>query len=280
MFGQGDQEFRIPLPLTDSPVAMDKYLDSEESEKIVNAFRNSRKSLMLLDYDGTLVPFHCEPSEALPGKFLLKLLQDLSKIPDLDLAIISGRHRDFLESIFKDLKATLFGEHGAVFRVEGQWDALENDDSWQEDIVKIITEAVKSTPGSNIERKESSIVWHYRKANEELAEKRIPHLIKKLTPFCNRNNLTIMKGRKIVEVKPSEYTKGTAIMNFFDCSNYDFILAAGDDTTDEDLFEALPQSAITIHIGTSSDISSYTLKTSNDFVNFLSLMRKGKAISP
>ena len=78
-----------------------------------------------------------------------------------------------------------------------------------------------------------------------------------------------MKGRKIVEVKPSEYTKGTAIINFFNCSEYNFILAAGDDTTDEDLFEALPETAVTIHVGQFSEISTYTLRNSVDFVNFL-----------
>lgn len=248
---------------------MDKYLDSEESNRVLNAFASSKRKLMLLDYDGTLVPYHCEPSRALPDEFLMKLLHDLSAIPDSDLVIISGRHRDFLESIFSDLDATLFGEHGAVFRVGGKWDALENDISWQQEIEEIIAEAVESTPGSNLEKKESSIVWHYRKANADLVEKRIPKLIKQLTPSCNRNNLTIMKGRKIVEVKPSEYTKGTAIMNFFDCSKYDFILAAGDDTTDEDLFEALPPSAITIHVGHSSDLSTYTIKNSTDFVSLL-----------
>ena len=83
-----------------------------------------------------------------------------------------------------------------------------------------------------------------------------------------------MKGNKIVEVKPSEYTKGTAIRNFFDSSRYDFILAAGDDTTDEDMFDALPAKAITIKIGNPSDKSQYTIEKSDSFVKFLQLLTK------
>jgi trehalose 6-phosphate synthase/phosphatase len=129
-----------------------------------------------------------------------------------------------------------------------------------------------------MEIKDNSIVWHYRKSDADQAMDQVSKLITKLTPVCNRCDLTIMKGRKIIEVKPSEYTKGTTILNFFNCSAYDFILAAGDDTTDEDLFEALPRSAITIHVGQSSDYSTCTARNSKEFVDFLDFLRVDSAL--
>lgn len=248
---------------------MDKYLDEEESAYLAETFRNSNKRLILLDYDGTLVPLNSDPSKALPDPSLLELLHDLSEIKNLDLVIISGRHREFLNSIFNDLKATIFAEHGAIYRINGEWGSIDNDVSWKEEITLIMQKAVDATPGSNLEKKENSIVWHYRRSDDTLAARRTVELIDQLTVPCNRANLTIMKGRKIVEVKPSEYTKGTTIINFFNCNDYNFILAAGDDTTDEDLFEALPETAITIHVGNFSEISTYTLRNSVNFVNFL-----------
>ncbi|HEX2975589.1 MAG TPA: trehalose-phosphatase [Bacteroidales bacterium] len=248
---------------------MHKYLNASEAASIAEAYKRSEKRLVLLDYDGTLVPFHCDPALALPDEYLMRLLEDMTQEKNLDLVIISGRNRQFLEKVFSTLNATIFGEHGAVFRIKYKWSSIKSDTTWKQEIREIMQEAVECTPGSNLEKKENSIVWHYRRADQEIAEKCIPELIKKLTPVCNRNNLSIMKGRKIVEVKPSDYTKGTTIMNFFDCSKYDFILAAGDDTTDEDLFEALPGNAITIHVGSSSDASSYRIRNSNEFVNFL-----------
>lgn len=247
----------------------EKYLDEKESAFISDLFRNSQKRLILLDYDGTLVPFNCDPAKALPGESLLRILKDLTSWQNLDLVIISGRHRTFLEDIFGDLDVTIFAEHGAIYRIRGIWDALENDLSWQDEVVRIIRDFVKSTPGSSLEKKENSIVWHYRKADSQLAGKHVGDLIDRLTPIGDANNLTIMKGRKIVEIKPSDYTKGTAIIKFFDCSRYDFILAAGDDVTDEDLFEALPSNAIIMHIGEYSPLSTYTVRNSEDFVAFL-----------
>jgi trehalose 6-phosphate synthase/phosphatase len=163
----------------------------------------------------------------------------------------------------------VFAEHGAVYRLNGQWEGIENDLSWRDGIIGIMQEYATLTPGSNIEIKENSVVWHYRKSDSDLAHINRAKLIERLTPSCIRANLTIMKGRKIIEVKPSDYTKGTAIMNIFDCSRYDFILAAGDDKTDEDLFKALPEKAVTVHVGRCSPISTYTIRNSVDFVAFL-----------
>jgi trehalose 6-phosphate synthase/phosphatase len=247
----------------------EKYLDEKESAFISDLFSNSLKRLILLDYDGTLVPFNCDPAKALPSESLINILKNLTSCKNLDLVIISGRHRSFLEDIFGDLDVTIFAEHGAIYRINGIWDALENDLSWQDEVIGIIGDFVKSTPGSSLEKKENSLVWHYRKADSQIAGERVGDLIDRLTPISDANNLTIMKGRKIVEIKPSDYTKGTAIVNFYDCSRYDFILAAGDDVTDEDLFEALPSNAIIMHIGKYSPLSTYTLRNSEDFVAFL-----------
>jgi len=250
-------------------------MDVETASSIVFSFRKSEKKLIILDYDGTLVPFKCEPSTALPDDELMQLLHEISAIKKLDLVIISGRNRDFLEKIFINLKASIFAEHGAIYRIDGKWGSLESDTWWKDEILSIMQMYSDQTPGTNIEVKQNSLVWHYRKADDESAERKAALLVNKLITVCSMNNLTIMKGRKIIEVKPSDYTKSTAIINFFDCSEYDFILAAGDDVTDEDLFESLPGEAIKIHIGKISDISDYTLKNSFEFVDFLrSLIRR------
>lgn len=254
----------------------EKYLDEKESAFISDLFRNSLKRLVLLDYDGTLVPFNCDPAKALPNEALLLTLRNLSSVDNLDLVIISGRHREFLENIFGEFNVTIFAEHGAIYRIDGRWNSLESDLSWQYEAIKIIQEFVERTPGSSLEKKENSVVWHYRRADDSLTGERVSDLIERLTPISDENNLTIMKGRKIVEVKPSDYTKGTAILNFFDCSRYDFILAAGDDVTDEDLFEALPSNAIIIHIGKFSKFSTYTVRNSEDFVSFLESLIQDK----
>ena len=252
-----------------------KYLRTKQLKDIAELFKDSGKKLIILDYDGTLVPFTSDPAKALPAPSLIKILRDLTAIRSLDLAIISGRDKAFLEQIFGDLDIILFAEHGALRRVHKNWESVyRNNLNWQNEILKIIQGVTDNTPGSFIEKKETAVVWHYRNSDKWLAELRVAQLINKLISPCTKRHLQLMKGNKIVEVKPSEYTKGTAIRNFFDSSRYDFILAAGDDTTDEDMFDALPAKAITIKIGNPSDKSQYTIEKSDSFVKFLQLLTK------
>lgn len=252
-----------------------KYLRKSQLNDIAASFKRSERQLIILDYDGTLVPFTGDPSKALPDPSLLKILKDLSAIETLDLAIISGRNRSFLDEIFGNLKMTIFAEHGALRRIDRKWESVYRKNlSWQTEILRIIQGITENTPGSFIEKKETAVVWHYRNCDKWLADVRVAQLINKLIYPCTRRHLQLMKGNKIVEVKPSEYTKGTAIKNYFECLNYDFILAAGDDTTDEDMFDALPDNAITIKIGNPSDKSRYTLEKSDSFVRLLKLLTK------
>lgn len=135
-------------------------------------------------------------------------------------------------------------------------------------------EITDNTPGSHIEKKKTSLVWHYRKTDRWLADLRATQLVNKLIYPCTRRQLHLMRGDKIVEVKPSEYTKGSAIRNFFNPGDYDFILAAGDDTTDEDMFDALPDGAVTIKVGKPSEKSRYTVLNSGELIRLLSSFLK------
>jgi trehalose 6-phosphate synthase/phosphatase len=247
-----------------------KYLRPGQARDIAAAFRKAERRLIILDYDGTLVPFHNDPAKALPDPSLKSLLKGLAGTPGVDLAIVSGRNREFLESIFGDLHITLFAEHGALRRVNGSWESVYRKDlSWQPEIVRIMQEVTDSTPGSHIERKKTSLVWHYRNTDKWLADLRAAQLVNKLIYPCTRRQLHLMRGDKIVEVKPSEYTKGTTIRSYFKCSEYEFILAGGDDTTDEDMFDVLPREAVTIKVGKPSEKSRYTIENYGEFLKLL-----------
>lgn len=247
-----------------------KYLGQKQFEVISGRFRNSSNRLLILDYDGTLVPFTSDPDAAMPSPALLKLFGEMSNTSGMKSVIISGRNREFLENVFADLRIILFAEHGAHRRIDGNWESVGRKDlSWQTEIVRIMKDVTDSTPGSFVEKKISSVAWHYRNTDKWLAELRVAQLINRLIYPCTRRHLHLMKGEKIVEVKPSEYTKGTAIRHFFNLNDFDFILAAGDDTTDEDMFDALPGNAITVKIGKPTEKARYTVATVRDFVKFL-----------
>jgi trehalose 6-phosphate synthase/phosphatase len=249
---------------------MKKYLRPGQAREIAASFRKSAKKLVILDYDGTLVPFNSDPALALPDESLKELLKSLAGTPGVDMAIVSGRNSEFLQSIFGDLSVTLFAEHGALRRVDGKWEnVFRKDLSWQPEIVRIMQEVTESTPGSHLERKKTSLVWHYRNTDKWLADLRSAQLVNKLIYPCTRRQLHLMRGDKIIEVKPSEYTKGSTIRNFYRFSDYDFILAGGDDTTDEDMFDVLPPGAVTVKVGKPSEKSRYTIRNNSGFIRLL-----------
>ncbi len=252
-----------------------KYLSQKQMGAISDSFKSSSRRLLILDYDGTLVPFSNKPEMALPSSSLVDLLNKLSNMPNLSMAIVSGRDNTFLDKVVSNRGIAVFAEHGAQRRINGVWKSLSRRDlSWQSEILRIMKEVTDSTPGSFIEKKDTAIVWHYRNSDKWLAELRVAQLINKLIYPCTMKKLHLMKGQKIIEVKPSEYNKGTAIKDHFNYVDYDFILAAGDDTTDEDMFDALPRDAITIKIGRPSEKSRYTIARSARFIKFLLMLTK------
>ena len=116
------------------------------------------------------------------------------------------------------------------------------------------------TPGAFVEEKSYSLAWHYRKVETGLGMLRAHELIDSLKNFSSTYGLQLLDGDKVVEIRSAEVNKGRATLNILDNNHYDFILAIGDDRTDEDTFEALPRTAITIKVGDGMSAAHYYVK--------------------
>ncbi len=58
---------------------------------------------------------------------------------------------------------------------------------------------------------------------------------------------------------------------------YDFVMAAGDDSTDEDMFQALPKEAATIRVGIRPTAAQYLVQGQRDITVFLAkLLEAGR----
>ncbi|HCT31350.1 MAG TPA: bifunctional alpha,alpha-trehalose-phosphate synthase (UDP-forming)/trehalose-phosphatase, partial [Bacteroidales bacterium] len=75
----------------------------------------------------------------------------------------------------------------------------------------------------------------------------------------------------VLEVKCGRYDKGQAALSIMKEKSYDFILSAGDDNTDEDLFKILPEHAYSIKIGKSPSFARYN---AIHYQSFLKLLEK------
>jgi len=243
-----------------------KLINSKVREKLINDYHRSRRRLIILDYDGTLIPFAESPELAKPDDELLELLERLADSPKNEVVIISGRDKETLQKWFCNLNVELIAEHGAWFHEKGShWEMVETlIQDWKEKIFTILESYVDRTPGTHIETKEFSIVWHYRKADPELAKIRARELVETLSYFVANLDLQVLEGSKVIEVKNSEINKGKTAMRWIAKESWSFILAIGDDRTDEDIFEILPDSAYSIKVGLSSTAAKFNLNSSND----------------
>jgi trehalose-phosphatase len=204
-----------------------------------------------LDYDGTLEPIKKHPEDAKPSRATLAALKRLAKDPHNHVAVISGRDRTNLMEWLGSLPVTLVAEHGGFIRLHDQksWRKTNQHSlSWEKKVTKLFEYYTAQTPGSFVERKEWSIVWHYRGAAPFYAQKNLVILKKLLKPIAEHNTLGVVDGNMALEVRHLDVSKGHITQEWL-FHDQDFILAIGDDTTDEDMFAALPPTAYRIKVG-------------------------------
>ena len=220
-------------------------------EKMLSDYTAAEKRVFLFDYDGTLAPFVDKPELAEPSARVKKSLGQLTSQKQTEVVIISGRDKSDLSKWFKDIPVTLIVGHGSFIRHAGQqqWQEIGSHDiSWQPAVLDILDECASKVPDSFVEHKTTSLVWHYRVANPSQVQEYLPQLRQSLQPNANELGLKIEDGSMILEVMPKGIDKGTAAMEY--SKDADFVLAIGDDITDEAMFKALPPTAWTIKVGT------------------------------
>ena len=248
-----------------------RYVSANTEQSIINRYIKTRKRIIFLDYDGTLVDFKTNIEQASPDNDLHTILRHLCEDPSNHVVLISGRKHENLDTWFDEYDIDLVAEHGAWFKKQGtKWHRLPGLSSqWKLELLPILETYVDRTPGSFIEDKSYSLVWHYRKAQKGLGELRAGELMNNLKYAAIDKGLQLLPGNKVVEIKNVEINKGKAALTIVDNENYDFILALGDDYTDEDVFKALPDSAITIKIGNNVSAAKFYMRSPNEARNLL-----------
>lgn len=227
-------------------------LGAESRRKLVNHFRVAKRRLILLDYDGTLVGFASDPKNTKPPDDLLVWLDQLSHMPGTDLVLVSGRDRVTLDQWFGTVDISLVAEHGAWSREKNNktWKTTQLlGGHWKTQLLSLLSPYVDRLPGSFIEEKDFSLAFHYREADPELASVRTKELMDNLLHFTANIDVQVLRGAKVIEMRNSSINKGNVGRYFLSHNHYDFVLAVGDDWTDEDLFRVLPAGSYSIKVG-------------------------------
>jgi trehalose 6-phosphate synthase/phosphatase len=253
------------------------------TEQILQEYKMTKHRIIFLDYDGTLQGFFKNPQDAKPDAELYSLLKKLSSNDKNKIFIISGRDKETLSEWFdEDWNIGFIAEHGVWHRnVGNEWSMLDTvDKAWMEIIRPILDFYCDRTPRSFIEEKNYSLVWHYRKSDPDLGIQRSFELKDELKSLVTNLNLEIMDGDKVIEIKNAGINKGRAALSKLTNEDFDFIMALGDDWTDEFTFDALPPEATTIKVGDKSTKARYFVENYKNIRKLLMLLtgldEKGK----
>jgi trehalose 6-phosphate synthase/phosphatase len=218
---------------------------------------------LFLDYDGTLRNFVDVPEHAVPDSGLPGLIRELAGVPNVKLAIVSGRPASFLEKHLGALGVTLVGEHGYRWLKDGhgEWELFNPhvNTEWKQSIREHLDQASLMTPGTHVEEKQSALVWHYRKADPEFGAWRARALLDELMGMAANLPVTVHHGQKIVEVSSLQVSKGAAVDHLMKAWDCDVALVAGDDQTDETMIALEPDDVEfhTVKIGNGSTRAAY-----------------------
>jgi trehalose 6-phosphate synthase/phosphatase len=248
---------------------------SAELAALADRLRRAERLVLLLDYDGTLVPFAPVPDLATPDRTLKALLTSLAARPGVSVHVVSGRRKEVLERWLGDLPIGLHAEHGYWSRTAADqpWSAIENVSlAWKPDIRKTLDEMTAATPGALVEEKTASLAWHWRMAEPELGAARAESLWRRLDQELREGPAEALLGDKVIEVRPRGVSKARVVERLEAAAIVTpttLVAAMGDDRTDEDTFVALPPEGIAIGVGYRCTIARYRVATPHGARAFL-----------
>ena len=173
-------------------------IDEDVKEQIIDKYLSSRKRVIFLDYDGTLVPFDTNPANAVPGRQIIRILRKLTL--KNNVIIISGRDQKSLDKWLSGLDLTLIAEHGAFVKRmrQNNWESnIDASFAWKDQTREIMKRYVDRCPDSFIEEKEAALAWHYRKSSADFAFSRSRELLDELNEFAAVvKNIAVIDGKK------------------------------------------------------------------------------------
>jgi trehalose 6-phosphate synthase/phosphatase len=259
-----------------------RYIDTQPKRlptaDIHEAYMIASRRLVVLDYEGTLIPLAKQSKQAAPPPVVIRLLTALAAEPKNCVALMSGRPTEDLDRWFGSIEGIwLVAEHGAELKppLPSPWEPLRSPvpTDWKSTVMPILEHFVDRTPGSFIEEKKNALAWHNRMAEPEFGAWLANELVSMLEAMLAETELRAFRGEKIVEVKPVWANKGEAFERILAAySEPDFLFAAGDDRTDEDLFERMRDGAWTVHVGPGPTRAAFIVQNFEDVRKVLEML--------
>ncbi len=253
-----------------------KLLKSKIIEDLTRDYRLAAEKLIIVNYDGTLVPLSDDPRLAKPTEELLCLLKSINNVTGNNIVILSGRSREDLEKWLGDMPVNLTAEHGSWIREHNvrEWTQIKPlSGEWKNDVLPILEVYTDRLPGARIQEKDFSLSWQYHKSDIEQSSFIAKELTDHLINITANMNVQIFHGNKVIELCDSGINKGDLARHWLDKKDYDFILAIGAGWSDELLFRAVPENSYSIKVGMTHTDALYVVKQQKDIVRLLEILK-------
>ncbi|GLY13361.1 hypothetical protein Kisp01_03770 [Kineosporia sp. NBRC 101677] len=243
----------------------------------LEGFAQRPSLLIALDFDGVLSPIVADPAAARPLPHALRHLNELSTLPGVRVALVSGRTLDDLVRVATPpARALLVGSHGAEFR-DPLGDAAVNSplDEAQAGLLAKATAELETIsarhPGTHVETKPTGVVLHTRRAERPVAAAATQEA---LDGPATWPGVHLTHGKEVVELSVVSTTKGTALRRLRSITGADAVLYAGDDVTDERAFAVLRGDAgdVTVRVGSGETRAEHRLGSPEEVATMLGLL--------
>ena len=99
-------------------------------------------------------------------------------------------------------------------------------------------------------------------------------LLDNLHHLVRNTNINLLDGNKVIEVRAAGIDKGTAAARLLESMPAEFVLAIGDDKTDEDIFNVLKGKAVTVKVGFGISAAGFNVRSQRDAIRFLDGLTK------
>jgi trehalose 6-phosphate phosphatase len=206
--------------------------------------------VLMLDYDGTLAPFHVDPAQARPYPGVPALLDAIIETGQTRLVIVSGRWIKSLVPLL-DLKTMpeIWGSYGwerslpsgdySTAPVQASaFEALATAEQWVADIERL---------GARCERKPTSLAVHWRNVPNDRVIEIHNRILEKWTALAAQQDLGWHDFDGGIEFRARGWNKGEVVRSILAESGQQAICAyLGDDVEDERAFKVMPDSGLSV----------------------------------
>lgn len=257
-----------------TPSRTPEYLFEPRVLKRVLERLRSRRVILLLDFDGTITPIRRRPGMAVLRESTRGLLESLAAAPGVSVCIVTGRSLRDIRARVKVKGVSYVANHGLeIWHGNRLWvhPGVAGKKKELRAISRKLRAAVKRM-GAFVEDKGLSLSVHYRGVDKKFLGP-LEALV-----MASAGTFSVHEGKKVFELRPFfDWDKGRAVVKWGGLAGLKNAcrVSAGDDTTDEDVFQALGKRDVGVSVGRKKRTGAgFWVRDYREVLRFLKLMRE------